>query len=83
MSENTIEYHFINTKKPKTIKSVINKVCKIHKIDNQEEYNVCSGKNRENYYISMWFDDIEDAPLEETLTLLNTFPGALCSYAKV
>ena len=83
MSENTIEYCFTNKNKPKSIKSVVNKICKLHSIKNQEDHNVCCGKDKDKYFISLWCDDIASAPYSDVLSLLSTFPSDDIPFARV
>ena len=83
MSENILEYNFSNEKKPKSIKSIVKKICKLHSIDGKDRENICSGRRGSDYFISMWVDDVTDLPNCEALKLLNTFPSDKAAFAKL
>lgn len=84
MSENVIEYHFVNEKKPKTIKSLINKVNKLHSDLGIEISEISSGREKADFYISMWMKDLDNFEvIKSTLDYLSEFPGDLPPFAKL
>lgn len=83
MSENVLEYNFSNTKKPKSIKSVINKISKLHSITDEHKANLSHGRDGTDYYISMWVDDVADLPTAEVISYLSSFPNDKVPHAKL
>ncbi len=84
MSENIIEYYFCNLKKPKSIKSVINKICKNHNLNNPDTSEIQSGQSNIDYYVSMWLDDVDCASaISDNLLYLSTFSCDSLPYAKI